>query len=279
VRYVGQVMTRASLCFLVLLSSVMTSCVETLDIPNPPELDAVLDGYEHPTASVTSAVMSAVGDHIQELSRQIEDSDVFEEILDVIISVQEGLEEATDENGDLVIQGVAFSNPNGLIEINHDCAGWDPSITDNDPEISGSLKLTMVLADGRISPVVWGEATQCRFLANRDGESLQASFDGEVVVNFGQDPVPTSEPLRDLVATFVITGTLRAGDFELPLDQSFRVQVRGSLELLIELDDDLTFVYFFGLDNLSQGIRDVNGTYACSLEERECILPSGSFSW
>jgi hypothetical protein len=258
-----------------------TSCAETLDIPPAPEFDDVLAAYANPTAEVTAAVMEAVGDELLALRAQLEDSEVFDEILDVIVKVQVELDENTDENGNLVIPGLgAVPDPNAVIEINHNCPGWDPSLADNNAETSGSVELTMVLEVGNIRPVVWGEAMQCQFLATVGQRALQSKYDGGVAVHFGEGPVSTSEPLRNLEITFVLLGTLEVEGKELPIRRSFRLRDGAVLEILWELANGTNFVYLFNLETLGQGIRDANGTLACDLEERQCTLPSGSsFSW
>ena len=63
-------------------------------IPQAPDLDPVLEAYANPTAAVTSDIMAAVAEEIAEVANGIEDSEVFEEILNVIIDVQEELDSA-----------------------------------------------------------------------------------------------------------------------------------------------------------------------------------------
>lgn len=256
------------------------SCADTLDFPAAPELDDTVAAYAQPTAELSSAVMAAVGDELLELRELLEDSAALQQLLEVIVSVQVELEQNTDEEGNLVVPGIgAFQDPNAVIEITHDCPGWESSNLDSTADSSGSVQLNMLLERGNILPVVWGEATQCQFLGTIDQRTLPSSYDGEVAVHFGEAPVPTDGPLRDLVITFVLSGTLGVEGRALPVQRSFRLGGQGDLEILWELDDGTRFVYLFNREPLSQGIRDANGTYACSLEERQCSLPSGSFSW
>jgi len=260
------------------------SCADELDIPPAPDFDDVLVAYTNPTAEISEAVMASVGDQLLELREQFLNSEIFDEILDVIVRVQVDLHENTDESGNLVIDGLGtFPNPNAVIELDHSCAGWDPNAANTEAETSGSIELTMVLELGDISPVVWGEATQCQFLASSGDVALQSSYDGDIALYFGEEPIKTGEPLRDLVVTTVLSGTLGVNDQQLPVRRSFRLRGRGVLEILWELADGTEFVYLFDPDTLGQGIRDANCTgdtgCSCSLEERECTLPSGSISW
>ena len=56
-----------------------------------PDLEPVLQAYESPTVVVTSEIMELVADEIAEAAEEIEDSKIFEEILNVIIEVQQEL--------------------------------------------------------------------------------------------------------------------------------------------------------------------------------------------
>jgi hypothetical protein len=73
---------------------VLGSC-NALDVPTAPNLQPLLQAYANPTAVVTSEIMDAVADEIAEVAKEIEGSEIFEEILQVIIDVQEELDQRT----------------------------------------------------------------------------------------------------------------------------------------------------------------------------------------
>ncbi len=273
-------MARFAYSFLhVFTVAALAGCAPSLDVPPAPEFEEILEAYERPTAEVGEAVMERLGDDILALREKLAETRLFDEMIDIVVDVQNGLDSSTDENGNLIIEGISFPSPNGLVQVNHDCQGWDPSVDDADPDVTGAVELTMLLAGGRISPVVWGSAERCRFLETLAGRDIESSFDGEVAMHIGGAPVSTGAELRDLVLTFAVEGTLGAAGAELPIEESFRVLAAGRVEILIRVDETRSFVYFFDLDRSAQGVRDATGTFACSLEERQCILPSGSFSW
>ncbi len=70
------------------------SCDST-DLPTPPNLQPVLQAYANPTAVVGSEIMAAVADEIEQAAKEIEDSEIFEEILNLIIEVQMEIEAST----------------------------------------------------------------------------------------------------------------------------------------------------------------------------------------
>jgi hypothetical protein len=77
----------------VFFSASLGSCGPTL--PQAPDIESRLDAYENPTAKVTGEIMSAVAQKIEDLRDDIQDSEVFDEILAVIADAQEDLDEAT----------------------------------------------------------------------------------------------------------------------------------------------------------------------------------------
>lgn len=254
------------------------SCAPSLNVPPPPDIEPVLAAYENPTANVRGEVMTATAAGIEEARSQIDDSEFYNEILDVIIDVQEGLDGATDEDGNLTVNGVEFPNPNGAVTIDYICEGWDENVVDPD-RANGTLQLTMTLGDGKIGPVVWGGVDNCQYLTAIGNETFESFYDGDVSVSFG-DFVSTSQSLPELEKiTFIANGTIGFAGGESRIDQSFRVANTGRLDILVEADRAQTFIYFFEADRLAQGINDATGVFACSLEERECENESDRFSW
>jgi hypothetical protein len=264
------------------LVGLLGSC-NSLDLPPAPNVQPVLDAFEKPTAAVTGPIMEAVADEIAQIRDDIEDSDFYDEILKVIIDVQAEIDDATDEDGNLDIGGgVTFPTPNGGVSIEFICEGWDdPSPTVPDPA-NGTMQLTMRLAGGTIAPLIWGTIDDCRFPVEIGPLRSEDSYDGKIAVHLGTF-VSSSQNLHELPITFISDGTIGIDGHEVRIKQSFRVTFKfddegnadlDGLAILVELDETRSFVYFFEGD-LTQGIRDASGTFACNLEERQCT----GFSW
>jgi hypothetical protein len=83
----------ASFLVVLALAAPLSSCAPSFD--TPPDLQPLLQAYENPTAVVGEQIMSEVADEIAKAAEEIQDSEIFEEILDVIIEVQQELEAAT----------------------------------------------------------------------------------------------------------------------------------------------------------------------------------------
>lgn len=186
-----------------------------------------------------------------------------------------------DEDGFIELGAIEFSSPEGVIEIDHCCRGWsddDGSVaTGNDDSCdgagNGTIALTMTIGSGRLDPVVWGSAEKCQFDVTDD---VEVSYDGDVTIHLG-DSVSTDVDLRELPITFVVAGAIGVDGETLHVDQSVRVSLDGTIEILVRINEDHQFIYFFHGED--QGIRDATGTYSCNSGERTCDASSGSFSW
>jgi hypothetical protein len=298
------------------LAAPLSSCAPSFD--TPPDLQPLLQAYENPTAVVGEQIMSKYADKIAKAAEEIQDSEIFEEILQVIIEVQRELEMATDEDGNLVLDatcndgtacadnadcpdggtcggGVVIPTPTGEIRVNYICPGWDerqfdPGYeADPDPE-NGRIVLTMTLDSGGIGRVVWGTADNCLYLVPGEGENFQASYDGGVALDLG-DPVSPGEDIRKLIVTFLMEGDIGFDGDTYPINQSFRVRLENAafLVILVDIGDpplSKTFNYIFAV-TVAQCVRDRNAppnspcTFGCSLEDSRCFDKDGNtlFSW
>jgi len=332
----------ASFLVVLALAAPLSSCAPSFD--TPPDLQPLIQAYENPTAVVTSEIMAKVADEIAKAAEEIQNSEIFEEILQVIIDVQQELDAAavkicdggdnkgddcdddTDcpgstcvNTGDVLIGticddgrnegndcvddtdcpggscggGVVIPTPNGQINVNYICPGWDVGQFDPDYEAepdpaNGTIKLTMTLDGAGIGRVVWGTADNCRYLVPIEGGNCEAagcyrsSYDGGVALDLG-DPVSPGEDITKLIVTFLMEGDIGFDGGTYRINQSFRVTLENTaaLVILVDLADPAlseTFNYIFG--ESSQGIRDATGLFQCSLEESRCWDESGTlFSW
>ena len=271
-------MTHLRLCSLsLLLCTTQLSC-NSLDIPAAPDVLPILEAYGNPDANVTGEIMAGLADAIADSRDGFEDSDIYEEVLDVIVSIQEELDASTDEQGDVTLDGIGtFPTPSGSIEVDFICTGWGEAET-ADSE-NGTLDLTMTLFDGNIGPLVWGAAPGCKYRTTVAGKAVEVSYDGDVAVYFG-DFFSTTDSLRERLTTFIISGTIGINGKDVPIDRAFRVDESGRRDILMQLADGTSFIYFFSGETFAQGIEDASGRFGCNLEDRQCITGSGtSFSW
>ena len=199
----------------------------------------------------------------------------------------------TDCPGGTCGGGVVIPTPNGQVNVNYTCPGWDEGQFDPDYEAepdppTGTINLTMTLGSGGIGRVVWGTADNCRYLVPIEGGNCEAagcyqsSYDGGVALDLG-DPVSPGEDITKLIVTFLMEGDIGFDGGTYRINQSFRVTLENTaaLVILVDLADPAlseTFNYIFGE---TQAIRDATGVFGCSLEESRCFDRDGNtlFSW
>ena len=88
-------MSRLHALTVLALAVPLGSCGQGIDAPPAPDLQPLLQAYANPTAVVDGAIMAEWADEIAEAAEEIEDSEIFEQILELIKDVQEELEAST----------------------------------------------------------------------------------------------------------------------------------------------------------------------------------------
>ncbi|MGB8330695.1 MAG: hypothetical protein WCE62_11265 [Polyangiales bacterium] len=270
---------------MVVFSLTLSSCIESVDIPVPPDMQPLLAAYPNPTADVGPDIMARWAQPILDTKETIEEASLPEQLLDLVEDLQTELASPTNEEGVVVVNGAPVSEPNGVIRINRVCAGWDDDAEARDPDVDGTIDLTLTLHGGRLDPVVWGIFHKCRWTRMVGNRSVEVEYDGEIRAHFGSR-FGTDTRIRDRLITFAVTGNAAVGDTTFPIRQSFRLALAGALgildaglDILVETDEGEYFVFFFRAEDFAAGVHDVTGRYFCSLEERRCESLSGSFSW
>lgn len=296
-------MTRLPYSISLALATLLASCSPELNLEPAPDIRAELESFGAPDATVVSDIMETVGDQLIETRDDIQDSSLYEEIIDVVIEVQE---ELYNEQGQVDLGGgLTFDSPNGGVDVTYICDGWTvPPPAEPDPA-NGSVNLNMRLAGGSIAPLVWGSVEECRYPLEIGETRLDALYRGDISVYFAERGEPGSdsiegEPLRsdqdpyELEIYFLADGSVDLDDeLNIPIREFFSVtfaeRLNGDLyldelEILVELPDDTTFVYGVNFDAsgriIGQTILDSTGKLVCSLEERFCTTTeSETFSW
>jgi hypothetical protein len=290
VRYAFPAMRRLACALLVILWLAVCSCVPSVDIPDPPDMEPVLSAYANPTANVWAELMDEWDDTILETKQVVEETSILDELLVPIEQLQAKID--SDEEGVIVIGDTEVSQPNGVIRLSHVCAGWDDAEA-RDPEVNGTIDLALTLEGSRLQPVVWGIFDQCRWkrervVSKRFGkrlEEIDVEYDGEIRAHFGE-PFLTDTRIRQRPITFSMIGNATLDGRSIPIDQSVRVTLvsvrdilSARLDILIQTREGEHFVFFFRDRDIAAGVHDVTGRFSCSLEDRRCESPLGSFSW
>ena len=83
----------ASFLAVLTLAAPLSSCAPSFD--TPPDLQPLLQAYANPTAVVGSQIMSEVAEEIAKAAAEIQNSEIFEESLQVMSDVQQALDAAS----------------------------------------------------------------------------------------------------------------------------------------------------------------------------------------
>ena len=270
------------------LAASLGACGPELDLSSPPDVNADerLAAFNDPDAVVVPGIMAGAAAAIEEIHDEVERSSFPEEILDVIVQVQE---ELYNEEGEVDLGGgETFESPNGGVTADYICEGWDdPPPTEPDPA-NGSMNLNMRLSGGQIAPLVWGTLDDCKYPLQIGPQRFEALYRGAILMYF-KEPLSPTVDLYEQSVIFITVGSIEVDAREFPIEELFeitfffdedgnRIPGRFRLDILVELADGTSFVYSFDPDK-GQRLTDATGELQCSLENRECTSPSGTFSW
>ena len=254
------------------------SCLPSVDIPETPDMESLVEEYNNPDGRVIAEVLSRTSDRIEERAVQVQRLGLQEELGVIMDLLRESLATDQDDPTTLIVNGTEISTPSGFIEVTRTCAGWDRDAAGRDPDENGTLAVSILLGGGEIQPVIVGEMDRCRTLTVVDEEEFVIELDLDISLHVGESYAVGLNPTRDL--TFAYTGAATINDTTMPVENNFRINTGGMIELNVEINTEgENFVYFLEPDGQLQGIRDETGEWGCSLTERTCQSPQGSFSW
>ena len=151
-----------------------------------------------------------------------------------------------------------------------------------------NMNLNMRLAAGQIAPLVWGTIDDCKYPLQIGPLRFEALYRGAILIYFAE-PLSPTEDLYEQPIIFIAQGSIEVDAREFPIEELFqvtfffdedgnRIPGRFQIDILVVLADGTSFVYSFDPDR-GQRLTDATGQFQCSLENRECESPSGTFSW
>jgi hypothetical protein len=247
-------------------------------------MQPLLLAYASPTANVRAEVMAEWANSILDTQQVIEQTELPEQLLVLVEKLQNAIDSSSGAEEVISVNGASVSEPIGVIRLHHVCSGWDDT-QEGDPDVDGIIDLTLTLERGRIGPVVWGVFDECRWAQTVGDRSIEVEYDGEIRAHFG-GAFGTDARVRDREVTFEVVGVATRDGASLPIESSFRLDLGRALrigdahlDILVEIERGEFFVFFFRAADFTSGVHDATGRFFCSLEERICEKPSGSFSW
>jgi hypothetical protein len=260
-----------------------------IEKPPAPNMQAVLDAYAMPTASLGAdtlpALLAAVGDRTIAVDALQLDPRVIEAARAGIAQVQA---DATahaqpqalvdSRTGARAAAQALTVEGDGYLVVTRICDGWGPLPV---PDLAnGFMELTVGFTERGVDPVVWGAVSLCRYRVGEhqvqiDGVEADPRL-GDVRVFVGNDvaletfgafPDPV---VVDLAAQVFVDGREFAGRL------SFRIDVlTRAFEVLVPLGAGHVVATVAPDRSSAVQVRAQNGTFTCDLAAMRCTAPSG----
>ena len=250
----------------------------SVDVPEPPDMGALLASYQAPTAPFTADTVAEIVTRQQALLDELDRMGGLAPVLAAlgVLGGETGgsTTVAAGDGSDTLASGLSAGGVtvtgNGFLTLTRACAGW-LGATEPDAD-DGSIRLTAVFSDEGFDAVVWGEALQCRYLAGNH----RLLLDGQVRVHTGTLLAGDATAAEVTVAfngSATVDGTIASTAF------SFRL-VASTSRVEVELDVSAGNVVFFADEAAgSYGFRAANGTWTCDLEARSCSHADDTLRW
>lgn len=227
------------------------ACGGAADIPDTPDLRALLAAYKAPTASLnaTSAGEALKSSPTLEQLQQLNSGFLAAE------SVMDNVDQASSSNSGSTGSRIRLQ---GSIGLQIRCPG-ELGAPKYDEKVNGSISLTLAVADTQIRHSFGGEAKSCILLGKLAGNPAKIELDGPVAFDVGNDIGIGSrwsgEFLAELPGTLTVLGQEYQG-----ISGRF---TQGRFQYLVDLGQDQgTVVLELSGDN-GITIRDRTGAWLC----------------
>jgi hypothetical protein len=246
----------------------LSGCADEATVPEGPNLDALVEAYEHPTAELDADLAErSLGDVIPlQLAVYLADHLRF---------VSDAIDAATKGFGPDGLRINFGGEVKGRVAVRIVCPGEDPAA--RVIERDGAVELEAPIHANVLGPVLFGTARQCAFdfgnvpLPPWFTIPLTGPFpgrlDGPLALHVGQ--VSLGQPL--VIAPLVsVEGTLAIEGLP-PLDHfDFRVPAAATIETRVPLPDGTHAIAY--ADPTDIGLREKRGTWKCSVSQTTTCL-------
>jgi hypothetical protein len=239
-----------------------------LAIPVAPDMDALVQSYEVPSAPFDPAEADELRIALGVFDALLERTAIASYVFDVLESVVNQTEETGSETEDEVEEdgGKLTLDADGYLRVTRICDGWvAPAVPD--VEENGELDLTTTFTENGLNPVIWGSARRCRYLAGETRLELRqiAGRPYGLSVYWGQGV--DIDSLADMPLLFALNLTGVLGEEELDLEIDFRTSTGQEIEYRIERGVG-SFIASIA-ENGTITLRAENGTFECP-DEMPC---------
>lgn len=222
------------------------ACGGAADIPETPDLRALVASYDRPSAALTSTTVADALNSVPRLKELAAGFKAAEYVLDDVNNASET--SSTKTGSRLRLQG--------SIGLKVRCPG-ESSNPNFDESVNGSISLTLAVADNRIRRSMAGQGHACVLKGTVLGIPARTQLDGEILFDLGGDIGIGQRWSGNLLIS--VPGELRVGDFVFE-SVSGRF-VAGHFQYLAQLPMGGTIVLEVGDDGIT--IYDGTGAWFC----------------
>lgn len=261
------------------------------ELPQPPDMSALVDSYENPSGDlnadnvkdVAAGIVSAI--QAARNGAPIEDTDAMVGALQKVGGGTTDTTSGTSSNtytddykqadvgaGEQTVAGSKI-DIGASIKLRRICRGWEDS-KQIDANVNGTVELNVALDQGGLLPTVWGRLERCR--VKRDNVNIEMT--GDVRVHFGSgQPRVGLQDLSKAGYLVEIQGDLKATRDGAPIDVgahiSYWVFANGHVHLNVVLADDTNVVFGVNLPvllptadpDLGGAVLGHQDTWACQV--------------
>jgi hypothetical protein len=243
---------------------------EPITLPEPPDMSALVEAYNHPTGDLDLGTATALVAAAAESYWLYQESGITELIEDSLHDLRKRIDSADFGGGGGGAGGTGEPplSVNAVARIERHCRGWGGKNMPSGGPRDGRLELTAVVRKSELARVVWGPADRCFDRMDPiDATYLPFEFfvHGQVSVYLYTDLPATrggSGFLCQIEGTIANPEQVRKGSFD------FRLVSSGLLELRFPLPDgDVIAV----VGPRSVDIRGRSTTFRCDPEGGDCV--------
>lgn len=237
---------RASLLACSLAAAGAVACSGAADIPDTPDLRALLASYDSPTARLDATTAAATLQSSPSLETLAAGFHAAEYVMG-------NVDHASSTSANSAGERVRLQ---GALGLHIRCPG-DGGNPNYDESVNGSISLTLAVADNRIRRSFGGQAKACVLEGSLLGHSARVVLDGPLLFDVGRDIGIGQGWSGELLAS--LPGTLTVEGYEF---RSISGRLSdGQFQYLVTLGDGSTAVLQLGDDGIT--IRDNGGVWFC----------------
>jgi hypothetical protein len=248
-----------------------TGCSQEVELPDPPDMAALVQAYRAPNGKIDSQTAASFGKTMAATVESGQSSSPVEVVGEMVHEMQDvGGGEATTASddagsGEQSVRGSRI-DLSAIVRLDHTCRGWGDTRTD-DPA-NGTFDMTVTLDQAGMIPTVWGTLNGCR--TQRADNFVE--LDGNVRIHFGDNQPRVG--LRYLTQVGYLieyegkVKTTRGGTLtELDVHSHFQISANRELRFLINLGDGTNVIGIVDPDTIVP--TNANPTAQVAVLERD----------